>query len=506
MDTKLLQDNYSSMKESIRITDLPKSFRDAISITRGLGAEYIWIDSLCILQDSVEDWDRESASMGLLYANALCTLSATASKNPEGGCFRERKHLSDDSLCVLRREGELALLVQQEKSQQVIIADLFDEYVEKAPLNLRGWPFQERVLAKRVLHFCDGLVLFECNTFQASEYHTDGVPYPKKANVRMDGKSHSVAEFVRLSEPDELYITERKKVWIKGVSTRPISRPAKGQWVMKTAIVRNPRYESLEEKSARYFRMSATRGKRGAFQLLLRFKGTEPAEKIEFHNSWYDMVEQYSERDLTLDKDKILAALGVADFIQKSADLIFLAGIWREFIPFNLLWTIGGPPRERPARVVPTWSWASVDGRISNKLKVNEEQVDTWREIVSWIHVGRVETLSKSANFILNATITLTGHLCKPEDLSGAEFLLDIANVDLDSSEEQFFCLPVLSFKNVHALPLGGGRQLHGLILRGKLDADECYERVGYFWIGQEEATKAVLSALPPTSSSIKLV
>lgn len=49
--------------EKIPVAQLPKTFRDAMQISMCLGISYLWIDSLCILQDSAADWLRESALM-----------------------------------------------------------------------------------------------------------------------------------------------------------------------------------------------------------------------------------------------------------------------------------------------------------------------------------------------------------------------------------------------------------------------------------------------------------
>lgn len=57
---------------------LPKTFQDAIIITRKLSLRYSWIDSLCILQDSHEDWEKEAARMHLVYRDAYLTISADA--------------------------------------------------------------------------------------------------------------------------------------------------------------------------------------------------------------------------------------------------------------------------------------------------------------------------------------------------------------------------------------------------------------------------------------------
>jgi hypothetical protein len=74
---KLKKDNFRDMVQSITISELPKTFRDAVVVTRRLGIPFLWIDSLCIIQDSPEDWATESSSMRLVYKNCLVNITAT---------------------------------------------------------------------------------------------------------------------------------------------------------------------------------------------------------------------------------------------------------------------------------------------------------------------------------------------------------------------------------------------------------------------------------------------
>ncbi|EEU36127.1 uncharacterized protein NECHADRAFT_53005, partial [Fusarium vanettenii 77-13-4] len=73
---RLLESNEDSFHIDIRMQSLPQTFQDAIKITRRLGFSYLWIDSLCIIQDSKEDWLREAALMGKIYKNAACNIAA----------------------------------------------------------------------------------------------------------------------------------------------------------------------------------------------------------------------------------------------------------------------------------------------------------------------------------------------------------------------------------------------------------------------------------------------
>src|SRR4051812_13673725 len=67
---RLLKENFQSLKKEIIVADLTKTFQDAIWIAQSLGFQYIWIDSLCIIQDDEEDWRRESILMSSVYSNS----------------------------------------------------------------------------------------------------------------------------------------------------------------------------------------------------------------------------------------------------------------------------------------------------------------------------------------------------------------------------------------------------------------------------------------------------
>ena len=75
----LREANIEQMTSSLPIDSLPKVFQDAMNITVELGYEYLWIDSLCIIQDSSgsRDWMKECEIMDQIYGNAVCNLAAT---------------------------------------------------------------------------------------------------------------------------------------------------------------------------------------------------------------------------------------------------------------------------------------------------------------------------------------------------------------------------------------------------------------------------------------------
>ncbi|KAF2030724.1 hypothetical protein EK21DRAFT_14841, partial [Setomelanomma holmii] len=67
---------YGIHKSGFTLGDLPATIRDAVLIARYMGIQYVWADSLCIIQDSAADWAYEAARMCSIYSNATVTFAA----------------------------------------------------------------------------------------------------------------------------------------------------------------------------------------------------------------------------------------------------------------------------------------------------------------------------------------------------------------------------------------------------------------------------------------------
>jgi len=91
----LAVERLSLMKTCIPFLEPLKTFQDAMIIARCLGFRYIWIDSLCTIQNSRGDWEREAGRMCQVSKYSTCTIVATRPTSSEGGCFSERNpHLA----------------------------------------------------------------------------------------------------------------------------------------------------------------------------------------------------------------------------------------------------------------------------------------------------------------------------------------------------------------------------------------------------------------------------
>ena len=78
---------FEARKRGMSIAELPSTFQQAALIAKSLGVTYLWIDSLCIIQDSPSDWEYEASRMGDVYANSYLTIASSSSLDDSSGCF-----------------------------------------------------------------------------------------------------------------------------------------------------------------------------------------------------------------------------------------------------------------------------------------------------------------------------------------------------------------------------------------------------------------------------------
>lgn len=179
---KLTRDELHRFQEGIPIDSLPQTFQDAIGIARRLRIRYIWIDSLCIIQQSDNDdlaWKREASLMDMVYSKSFCNISATWATNSSKGLFSNR-----NPTFLHYIEVDLHVKGQAPGCKRYTVSDIklmWRSELLEAPLSRRGWVLQERLLAPRILHFCRHELFWECCEKEASE------SYPIEMLTYQDG-------------------------------------------------------------------------------------------------------------------------------------------------------------------------------------------------------------------------------------------------------------------------------------------------------------------------------
>ncbi|KAF6229847.1 hypothetical protein HO133_004184 [Letharia lupina] len=279
-----MSSNLKERTREILFASLPLTFRDAVKITRHLKVRYLWIDSLCIIQDSPEDWEEEIAIMGQVYARSLITLTASMSRNSDGGCRVGKRPAAENNQPLDILKGSKRIRIFENTPLD------WNNAWNRGPLRKRAWTLQERQLSTRSLHFSETLLLWECKTSKASSE----LPWMQ----------------MRIEDPPSL-------------------------------LMLNDAAENIENSGS-----------------------------LSMRDHWFSIVEDYSQRSLTYEADKLPALSGLAQALTQSHGTYF-AGLFRMDLPSALLWRskIAQSPHElqprRPCHYrAPSWSWAAVEGAI----------------------------------------------------------------------------------------------------------------------------------------------
>lgn len=297
-------------KAGIKMSELSNTFRDAVIITRGLGIRYLWIDSLCIIQDDRKDWEIESAKMADVYMCSQLNIAATHSSNGKGGCFAERWSL--DTLGQIELNvGEDTLIEPddyEEGNYKIYVRnalnvahnhftrtmDYANTMEHASPLLSRGWVFQERLLSPRTLHFHAEELIWECTSGISCEC--------------------SRLEDYQWGDPDGL----------------------------------------LQQREADQLKM------------LYSSISASTATESQILDQWLEITTEYCKLKLTNQMDHLPAISGLASRVAKRLSCEYLAGLWSQDLPRALCWLKesgyqNDHPSFRDAHAnAPSWSWASV--------------------------------------------------------------------------------------------------------------------------------------------------
>ncbi|ETS74937.1 hypothetical protein PFICI_13421 [Pestalotiopsis fici W106-1] len=303
-----------------------KTFVDAVEISRQLQIRYMWIDSLCIIQDSKEDWQQQYPQMCNIYKRSYCNIAATSAVDDTEGCLFERDITMDLPLRLcFATEGYQSTAVESMVIPAIDIGkdSLLGQYdlcrqntwvhdITYSPLNSRGWVLQERQLSPRVLNFTKTQMYWECDEMQASESHPYGLAESGDSNL----KSKAINPF-RLKNAN---IEEDAPV---GTGTSPLMKRAFDIWANAVSAYTvgnsDPR---LSDGSPGF------------------------------------------NKNLTNPADKLVAISAIAHELQPYMNCRYLAGHWETDLVRQLAWTGSNGSQRVSTYRAPSWSWASVDAPI----------------------------------------------------------------------------------------------------------------------------------------------
>ncbi|KAI0629762.1 heterokaryon incompatibility protein-domain-containing protein [Trametes polyzona] len=281
------------------LTGLPRTVQDAIRVTHALGFRYLWVDGLCIVQDSPEDSYLEIKHMHRIYRYAALTIIAASASSVDEGFLQERTEPPTlvpmhtlPFICPGRPDNLASTALTGTRQLGIIHVKQKSRFVEDAPapepVDYRAWCSQELLMSPRSLIFTHTGLLFRCRT----------------TSVNVCGAVHD-----NLFDPRPLH--------------HELFQP-------------NP--------------------------------STDPGPELRtfLWRAWWQTVHSYGRRSTSCPNDRLAVCGGVAEEFGRVLHTNYLAGLWRDSLPRDLLWykdrrTVRLP---RPAYRAPSWSWAALDGQI----------------------------------------------------------------------------------------------------------------------------------------------
>lgn len=470
----------------IRLADLPRTFRDAVQVTRKFGCRYLWIDSLCIIQDDRKDWELEATLMQQYYKHSFLTIAAADGNNSEAGLFRDRNGLRNlpCELQVTDINGSSRQLYAytNRMSCELQRSSLSDSY-KPSLLYSRAWVFQEQALSPRTLTYARDHISWRC---QETLFH-ERAPFIQRVDEFI--KNDKTVKIIRRAgdpRSTDATIAELQRKWIFPVPSPKTSR---------------------------------------SFANIGYHKEDCYLPEDEFLIDWGDIVMNYTERDMTYHSDKLIAIQGIADAVAPIVSRTYFAGIWVEStksIFMGLLWSTGwrGSGKGQRLNVAPSWSWASTDSAVTwpghwlcrlemriNILELRQSgtKVKANAELVVEANLRPARTDDGKGYAIINWPEEFTEELGgePANDYSSAIWPLDMSTtpVSLDESlgSNVLIWFAEVAGGDMHAL--ANKKHVHCLVLVKGGENPSTFRRVGYsMW---EEAKWA--SSELPESRKMKL-
>lgn len=159
---------------------LSQTIQDAIQCTRDLGESYLWVDSLCIVQDDPSDKRHQIAQMDLIYGSAVLTIVAAPPNGSDIAMglpgYRTASRTTQQNIVTIQGL-ELAVPLP-----------CLEDLLTRTRWDTRGWTYQETMLSRRLLYFTEAQAYFQCSCGiccedSIGEYHDPAAHFAITTNL-----------------------------------------------------------------------------------------------------------------------------------------------------------------------------------------------------------------------------------------------------------------------------------------------------------------------------------
>ena len=208
------KDNWRKLQQDGSLLQLrnqiPQVVNDAIKLVAALNERYLWVDSLCIVQDDRAFTQQQILRMNTTYGHAMLTIVALSGKDanaglPGIGCgSRDCQQIPEtiNGLSLIPKLPELSML--------------------KSPWKSRGWAFQERILSLRCIFFAETQVYYQCR----SEYLTEDFDGKRFRYAKGLGDHNPFEPIITNPDPTDDSIFGIYESLVKQYSTKELSYPS----------------------------------------------------------------------------------------------------------------------------------------------------------------------------------------------------------------------------------------------------------------------------------------
>lgn len=355
--------NIKEFFTQLPVSKLQPTLKDAISTTRELGLQYLWIDSLCIIQDSKDDKIKELSRMHEVYANAFVTIVAANAKDCNEGFLQPRIQLPDDPATVNFKAFTLPYRLDG-SFDEVTLQPYQSFRPSLEPVNVRAWTLQENLLSPRLLIYGSQLVR-QCYSSVSSGFGIQRFSATPRLGTR-----------------------------------NPLQCSGLGLAPRKPPFLEYRKLPPSDPDSVKHL------------------------QQLQWY--WSEVVSDYSERQLTDINDKLIAISSIARQLSTTAfkDHSYKAGLWLPNSPnktsflYDLCWTVNSPSaRHQASYLAPSWSWASIHVHPSSGVRIEK-----WDAHIPLHGTGQLceivqcETIAEREDpfaHILGGSLTLQGILKK---------------------------------------------------------------------------------------------